>query len=314
MDPNLLCWRDQGRSFFSRLKMWYDLLDPTLLLSSDPEIQKARSLIESSKPQDKKDESAMNLSLSSVHPDSGEVIPLVFRPPAFFLMSIPLTIGSLLLHRSVKQALFWQFLLQSYCAGFNHANRNSSTEQDKKTSKNQLLLMAGTVSYTSCAGALPQIIINQFRIKSPTVQMFFRSFFPLPLSAVLAFFNVCTVRSQETETGIQVFDRNGNPVGVSKVAAKKAVWETALSRALLFTTTAAIPQMMVVLLQRTRLPGRNSLMVGPFRPACIAFVLSLMVPFSFSLSSPLGMIKRELLEEEIQARAFGGQLFYHRGL
>lgn len=294
--------------------MWYDLLDPTLLLASDPEIKKARTLIENSKPQDEKDESALNLSLSSVHPDSGEVIPLVFRPPAFFPMTTPLVIASLLPHRTVKQALFWQFLLQSYCAGFNHANRNSSTEQDKKTSRNQLLLMAGTVSYTSFAGALPQIIINQLRIKSPAVQTFFRSFLPLPLSAVLAFFNVFTVRSEETETGIQVFDRNGNPVGVSKVAAKKAVWETALSRALLFATTAAVPQLMVMLLQRTRLPGRNSLMVGPFRPVCIAFVLSLVVPFSFSLSPPLGTIKRELLEEEIQARAFGGRLFYHRGL
>lgn len=30
-----------------------------------------------------------------------------------------------------------------------------------------------------------------------------------------------TVRSEESETGIQVFDHNGNPVGMSKAAGEK---------------------------------------------------------------------------------------------
>lgn len=41
--------------------------------------------------------------------------------------------------------------------------------------------------------------------------------------AVLAFFNVLTVRSEESETGIQVFDSNGNPVGLSKAAGEKVL-------------------------------------------------------------------------------------------
>lgn len=39
--------------------------------------------------------------------------------------------------------------------------------------------------------------------------------------AALAFFNVFTVRSEESETGIQVFDASGNPVGISKAAGEK---------------------------------------------------------------------------------------------
>uniref|UniRef100_A0AAQ5X739 Sideroflexin 4 n=1 Tax=Amphiprion ocellaris TaxID=80972 RepID=A0AAQ5X739_AMPOC len=301
-------------SFFRRLQTWINLLDPTLLLSSDPEIQKAHTLIGSSKPQDKKDESALTLSLSSVHADSGAALPLVFRPPAFLPIAAPLVVASLLPQSSVKPALFWQFLLQSYCAGFNHANRNSSTEQDKKASLKQLLLIAGTASYTSCAGALPQIFINRLGIRSPAVQTFFRSLFPIPLSAALAFFSVFTIRSEESETGIQVFDRNGNPVGISKAAAEKAVRETALSRAALFGTTAAVPNLLVLLLKRTRLFQRNSLLAAPFRHISVALVLGLMVPVSFSLFPQLGTIKREMLEEELQDRAAGGRLFYHRGL
>lgn len=40
-------------------------------------------------------------------------------------------------------------------------------------------------------------------------------------AAALAFFNVLTVRSEEGETGIRVFDSKGDPVGLSKAAGEK---------------------------------------------------------------------------------------------
>uniref|UniRef100_A0AAZ1Y4L1 Sideroflexin 4 n=1 Tax=Oreochromis aureus TaxID=47969 RepID=A0AAZ1Y4L1_OREAU len=298
MDPNLLYWKAEGQSFLRRLKIWVNLLNPTLLLSSDPEIQKAHSLLGSGEKLNEKDEAALTISLSSVHPDSGAALPLIFRPPALFPISGPL------------------FLLQSYSAGFNYANRNSSSEQHQgyNISLKQLLLITGTVSYTTCAGALPQIFINRLGLRSSAVQTFFRSILPIPLSATLAFFNVLTVRSEEPETGIQVFDHNGNPVGVSKAAGEKAVWETALSRAALFGMTATVPNLLVLLMKRVRPFQRNSLLVAPLRHISTALVLGLMIPVSFSLFPQLGTIKREQLEEELQAAAVGRHLFYHRGL
>ncbi|CAN9500090.1 unnamed protein product [Ophioblennius macclurei] len=314
MDPNLLYWRAEGKSFLSRLLTWFDLLDPTLLLASDAEVQKAHTLLGREEKLGKEDESAVTLSLSSVHADSGAPLPLVFRPPAVFPISGPLVLASLLPHSSVKPALLWQLLLQSYCAGFNFAHRNSSSEQGAKTSLRQLLLMAGTVSYTACAGALPQIFINRLNVRSPPVLSFFRTALPIPLSAALAFFNVFTVRNEETESGIQVFDHQGNLVGVSKAAGKQAVRETALSRAALFGMTAALPNLLLLLLRRWRLFQRNSLLTAPVRHVSTALVLGLMLPVSFSLFPQLGTIKREKLEEELKAAAAGGHLFYHRGL
>lgn len=316
MDPNLLYWKAEGQSFLRRLKIWFNLLNPTLLLSSDPEIQKAHSLLGSGEKLNEKDEAALTISLSSVHPDSGAALPLIFRPPALFPISGPLVVASLLPHSTVKPALFWQFLLQSYSAGFNYANRNSSSEQHQgyNISLKQLLLITGTVSYTTCAGALPQIFINRLGLRSSAVQTFFRSILPIPLSATLAFFNVLTVRSEESETGIQVFDHNGNPVGMSKAAGEKAVWETALSRAALFGMTATVPNLLVLLMKRVRPFQRNSLLVAPLRHISTALVLGLMIPVSFSLFPQLGTIKREQLEEELQAAAVGRHLFYHRGL
>ncbi|XP_013766826.1 sideroflexin-4 [Pundamilia nyererei] len=315
MDPNLLYWKAEGQSFLRRLKIWVNLLDPTLLLSSDPEIQKAHSLLGSGEKLNEKVRlSALTISLSSVHPDSGAALPLIFRPKFIYLISQ--VVASLLPHSTVKPALFWQFLLQSYSAGFNYANRNSSSEQHQgyNISLKQLLLITGTVSYTTCAGALPQIFINRLGLRSLAVQTFFRSILPIPLSATLAFFNVLTVRSEESETGIQVFDHNGNPVGMSKAAGEKAVWETALSRAALFGMTAAVPNLLVLLMKRVRPFQRNSLLVAPLRHISTALVLGLMIPVSFSLFPQLGTIKREQLEEELQAAAVGRHLFYHRGL
>ncbi|XP_018536534.1 sideroflexin-4 [Lates calcarifer] len=313
MDPVLLYWKNEGQSFLSRVKLWFNLLDPSSLLSSDAEIQKAHSLLRSGENREK-DAPAPTLALSSVHADSGAVLPLVFRPPAFLPISAPLVVASFLPHSGVKPALFWQFLLQSYSTGFNYANRNSSSEQGKTTSLKQLLLIAGTVSYTACAGALPQIFINRLRVRSAPVQTFLRSILPIPLSAALAFFNVVTVRSEESDSGIQVFDSNGNPVGFSKAAGEKAVMETATSRAAMFGTTAAVPNLLIFLLQRTRLFQRSPLLVAPLRHMSVAFVLGLMIPVSFGLFPQLGTIKKEKLEEELQAAAVDGHLFYHRGL
>uniref|UniRef100_A0AAQ4P5H8 Sideroflexin 4 n=1 Tax=Gasterosteus aculeatus aculeatus TaxID=481459 RepID=A0AAQ4P5H8_GASAC len=288
MDPNLLFWRSEGQSLLSRLQIWFNLLDPTVLLSSDAEIKNAHVLLGSGQKLNEK------VGFSSVHADSGAVV------------------ASLLPHSSVKPALFWQFLLHSYSAGFNYANRNSSSEESNNTSLKQLLLIAGTVSYATCAGALPQIFINRLGVRSAPIQTLFRSILPIPLCAVLAFFNVYIVRSGESESGIQVFDPNGTPVGLSKAAGDKAVRETALSRAALFGTTAAVPNLLLLLLQR--LFQRSALLAAPVRHISVALVLGMMIPVSFSLFPQLGTIEKDNVEEELQAAADGGPFYYHRGL
>lgn len=112
-----------------------------------------------------------------------------------------------------------------------------------------------------------------------------------------------------------------------------------MSRAALFGTTAAVPNLMVLLLQRTRPFQRNSLLAAPLRHISVAFVLGLMIPVSFSLFPQLGtvrfmillccnafhlmnsadidpvlQIRKENVEQELRAAADNGQLYYHRGL
>lgn len=316
MDLNLEYWQNNGQSFLGRLRLWFSLLDPSALLASDAEIENARGLLKSDVKQhtQEKVDNAWTLSLSSVHADSGAVISPVFRPQAFLPIAVPLVVASFLPHKGVKPALFWHFILQSYCAGFNHANRNATATPGNKTSARQALLIAGTVSYSMVAGALPQIIVKRLGISSTGAQAFFRSALPIPLSAVLAAVSVMVVRSEESENGIQIFDSNGNSVGVSKEAGSKAVRETAISRATLFGTTATLPNILVFLLRRAKFVQRNPMIVAPVRHISTAIVLGLMIPVSFSLFPQLGKIKKQQVEKQLQALTEDDQLFYHRGL
>lgn len=51
-------------------------------------------------------------------------------------------------------------------------------------------------------------------------------YFIFPFLALLAYFNVLTVRSEEPENGIKVFDGDGNPVGLSKAAGEKVQYSS----------------------------------------------------------------------------------------
>uniref|UniRef100_A0A672LB77 Sideroflexin 4 n=1 Tax=Sinocyclocheilus grahami TaxID=75366 RepID=A0A672LB77_SINGR len=220
-----------------------------------------------------------------------------------------IVVASLIPHKGIKPALFWQFLLQTYCAGFNHANRNATATKDNKTSMKQSILIVGTAAYSSFAGALPQIILN---VPSRVLKCFEPNM--CGFIACLAAFSVIVVRSEEADNGIRVFDSNGNAIGLSKAAGPKAIKETALSRAALFGTTAAVPTLLLALLKRAKFVQRNPMIIAPVRHISTAIIFGLMIPVSFSLFPQFGKIKKESLEEEFQSLDRNGELFYHRGL
>ncbi|XP_005999277.1 sideroflexin-4 isoform X1 [Latimeria chalumnae] len=318
MDLNLQYW-NEGQSFFQRFLQWVDLLDPTVLLSSKAEILNSRTFLQNYgqtlkiPDEDKKVKEAWKLSLTSVHPDTGNILPTVFRPPALLPIVAPLAIATLIPHKGVKPALFWQLLFQSYTAGFNFANGNASFKEGKNPVK-QIFFVFGAVSYTACMGIIPQIMMNRYKLNSPLMQTFLRKIVPVPLFACLSAFNVAAVRASDLENGIEVLDKNGNVVGVSQKAGRKAVEETALSRGVLMGTVAAIPELLISLLRRTQFLRLSPFAQAPIRHMITALVLGLMMPVSFSLFQPTGKIQREKLELNIQSVTQETELYYNRGL
>lgn len=66
--------------------------------------------------------------LTCVHPDTNEVIGFPCRVSAFVPMNIPIICAMMLAPPSVKSTIFWQFVNQTYNAGFNYGNRNATCE------------------------------------------------------------------------------------------------------------------------------------------------------------------------------------------
>ncbi|XP_060698118.1 sideroflexin-4 [Hemiscyllium ocellatum] len=319
MEVNCNQWRRE-QPFFRRLLQWLDILDPTTLLASNKEVENAQTLLQGSLPslkemvENEKIKQALKLTLSSVHPDTGDVLPTIFRASAFTPLAIPLVVAMLLPHRGMKPALFWQFLFQSYSAGFNLANRNKTTRKDENVSLQQGFLLVGAATYTTCLGVFPQFVMNRYTSNSPIVHTVFRKILPVPVLAIASALNVAIVRGIEFDKGIEVVDKNGNVVGISELAGTKAIKETAFSRAVLVGTTVAAPNILVSYLQRTNFIRRFPLALAPFRHVMTAIVFGLMVPISFSLYPQRGKIKRDNLEALIQSATTEDSLYYNRGL
>ena len=58
-----------------------------------------------------------------VHPDTQLPIPAAFRVCAFVPANIPICAGMLMTAPTTFNVLFWQWVNQSYNAGFNYSNR-----------------------------------------------------------------------------------------------------------------------------------------------------------------------------------------------
>ncbi|XP_074855164.1 sideroflexin-4 isoform X3 [Carettochelys insculpta] len=297
MDLNVQFWRTQSQSFFQRLIHWADILDPTLLLKSKKEIEDARLLLETSALpledplQNKQVKQAWLLSLSSVNSHSGEIIPIVFRPPAFLPIVTPLAFANLLQHRQPKSTFFCQFLFHSYTVGFTIANGNLTAKTE----------------------SLPHYLMKYQRI-NPSQHSFFRRLLPISLLAGLSGINVIFARANEFEKGIEVMDKDGKVVGMSEKAGMKAVRETALSRAALFGIAMVVPEFLLYFMQRKKIFLRHEYYLTPMRLVMVFGLLGMFLPVSFSVFPQWGTIKRKDLETEILSSTEETVLFYNRGI
>ncbi|KAM6066831.1 sideroflexin-4 isoform 2-T2 [Chlamydotis macqueenii] len=310
MDANLRFWRAEGQSFWQRFLLWADVLDPLLLLKSSDEIRTTRLLTQNS---EKSLSEPVQNDQSSVHPDTNEIIPILFRPPAFMPISLPLVIATSL-QLGAKQAFFRQFVFHTYTTGFTLLNGNGTPKAEEYSLQQKKIVYGlGAISYAACIGALPFIFMNQYALKSSLTQLVVQKLLPAPLLGVMSAFTVVVVRSPEFENGIEVMDRNGKVVGVSQKAGEKAVKETALSRAVLFGTTFFLPAVLTHFVERTKF-AKTPRALASVRMLFITSILAGMLPVSLSMFPQCGEINRADLEPEILSSTEETELFYNRGI
>ncbi|XP_077157478.1 sideroflexin-5 isoform X5 [Paroedura picta] len=210
--------RFQQTTFYGRFRHFLDIIDPRTLFVTERRLKEAVQLLEDFK--------------------HGTLPPGVTNQEV---------VGLLLPNQTLASTVFWQWLNQSHNACVNYANRNAT--KPSPTSKFFQGYLGAVISAVSIAVGLNVLIqrANQF---TPATRLLIQRFVPFPAVASANICNVVLMRHSELEEGISVLDSNGNVVGSSRIAAKHALLETALTRVVLPMPILVLPPVVVSLLEK----------------------------------------------------------------
>ena len=183
---------------------------------------------------------------SAIHPDTGEVVPLVFRMSTFMPSNLPITAGMLLSGPGAAQ-VFWQWANQSYNAGFNYANRNATVPMDAKA----LALSYGVATGVACGmsyglgrvvqGLQASVGGGASGAPQPLSLKLLTRGLPWLAVATAGVANVLAMRYKEGLEGITVYDAEGSAMGTSVAAGRACLTQVALTRAALPVPILLIP-------------------------------------------------------------------------
>ncbi|XP_064125327.1 sideroflexin-4 [Loxodonta africana] len=315
MEPNVRFWITERQSFIQRFLLWTELLDPINLVISVEKIEKLRQLLATDEAREdmknEKIQEAWKRSLSTVHPDNSKLIPAPFRPAAFLPFTGPLVFFSMMPSKGIKSLILPQLSFYTYTTVFNMVNGNPSYHHRPQDS---LLLGAGVIASSTFIGIIPNLAQMKYSLDNYLVRFLIRRALPVLLLAQVSGMNVLASRSLETTQGIKVMDKEGKVIGCSRRAGEKAVKETAVSRTVLFGTSACVPEVLAYFFKRTQLFLQNPRSLWTVKLTCSILVMGLMVPVSFSMFPQIGQIQCSKLEEEIRSSTEETELFYNRGV
>ncbi|XP_070776137.1 sideroflexin-5a [Enoplosus armatus] len=306
-------------TFFGRFRHFLDVIDPSTLFVTEKRLQECVELLDCFKqgslPPEVTDAQlwqAQKIKQAIIHPDTGEKILMPFRMSGFIPFGTPVVVGLLLPNQTLASTIFWQWLNQSHNACVNYCNRNAS--KPAPFTKFAQGYLGAVTSAVSIAVGLNLLIQKASRF-SPTTRLLVQRFIPFPAVASANVCNVVLMRHSELSEGISVLDDNGNVVGTSKVAARHALLETALTRVVLPMPILVLPPMiMAVLENRLPLLQRRRRLVLPVHSLVCLAAFGLALPLAISLFPQMSQISVNQLEPEIAMATNCKIVTYNKGL
>lgn len=299
-------------SYWGRVRQAAEVSNPLTLFNSNDTIRRAqRILAECSagqRPLNEEVWSAKRLVDSSVHPDTGEIVTLPFRMSSYVLSNLVVTVGMLTPNLGTGGTLFWQVANQSLNVAVNYANANKSNPlSTSQLVTNYLLAVSGSCSV---AVGLNSLLPRIKSLSAGTKALLSRL---VPFAAVVSagMLNVYLMRRQEIEHGITVFEEKTNkPLGKSRTAAKKAVFETAICRAVTAMPVMVVPPLVLYRLQQGALKNKSMRAVTAVNLGLIAAVSFAILPFTLAIFPSKTHVRGSSLEKEFANK----RVWYNRGL
>lgn len=224
----------------------------------------------------------------------------------FFCLGVPVVVGMLLPSNGLGATLFWQWLNQTHNALVNYYNRPILPGVETNY-RRMLEAYAGAVT---SALAVSSGLRYAFRNSYPILRRF------VPFFAV-ASANICNVtlmRRDELSQGIEVKTDSGQVVGISQIAAKKALIETAQTRVALPLPILTLPPIIMGFLNRMPWLIARPFLQIPVQTVVATAAFGFALPLAIALFPQYGKVRASELEADRFGHLGSQILIYNKGL
>lgn len=273
--------------YWKRVSYFMMVTDPKILFVTKAQIEAAKKL------RAQGDKRAEALLTATVHQDTGQIIPLPFRLSAFVPTNMAIVLG-MLRARSPQSIIAWQVINQSLNTGVNWANGNKSNQDADSTTA---LLM----SYFASVGASCSVAMGLNHIARNRQSRMLRAAVPITAVTAANWLNIGLIRLREMQDGIEVREAgSGRMIGRSKVAARDAIIQTAITRTATALPVLALPPLIMSMVDKTFLKGRPALYQAVYLMTigmCLRYALPPAVAaFPQQATMSINRLERELRE------------------
>mmetsp|Transcript_28069 Transcript_28069/g.59254 ORF Transcript_28069/g.59254 Transcript_28069/m.59254 type:complete len:479 (+) Transcript_28069:336-1772(+) len=324
-------------SFAGRFSKMLLACDPRLLLYTEEEVRKYHAIayedwkaIKAAAVAEDGDSDEMEIdrmlwnarriSDSGLNPETQEWIPRPFRMSGYLPFNGPICIAMISV-TATSPLLFWSWMNQSQNAlvnDFNGPKTKSSGEYDSENS-----VMDGTlvksygiaiVSALSVAFGLATYVKSNYSGEEAESLLRFISF---PSAVIASSLNCYVVRSPEIETGVPLLNENMKdvlPGETSIAAARKGVYSTTASRAVLQMPTYFIPPLILdTITPLKQFLNENPSLVVPMTTFLLLLSFGIGLPMAVGLFPQVSSVKVEDVEDKF-AQLGCDELYYNKGL
>jgi len=232
--------------------------------------------------------------------DIGEIVSRPFRMCGFVPMNIPILCGILLSAPTMGNTIFFQWVNQTYNAGLNYGNKNSTCEYTNSDLLKGYCAAIG--SSITVASGLRKLTATATKTAKGKQLLLLNTLVGATAGGCASFCNTLCMRYAEIEKGIDVASDSEceKTVGVSKICAKNAVVETSISRAIMSISSVAIPSAMILSLGLVGIAPQGFAPKTILEFCCVGGALRIGLPMSVAVFPPITEKKGSDLEPEFK--------------
>ncbi|XP_013420560.1 sideroflexin-1 [Lingula anatina] len=291
--------RYDQNTFSGRAKHFFITTNPLNLFCSNKTLEEAKILVEQyrngQEPAGLTEDQiwrAKHIYDSAYHPDTKEKMFIIGRMSAQVPMNMSITGCMMTFYKSTPAVIFWQWINQSFNAVVNYTNRSGDHPIPVKHLGLSYVLATGGALVTALG------LNSQVHRFPPLIARY------VPFSAVAAAncINIPCMRSQEMISGIPVFDENGNRLGTSQKAAKKAIFQVVFSRVCMAMPGMLTPPIIMQRLEKGSLLMKYPWLNAPIQVGLVGAFLVFATPLCCALFPQKSSMAMSHLEPELQEK------------